>query len=372
MSGDHPGYNRAPVPAILLYNECVMLERRTIRIIKRAMPTVVSIIVSEKLEDFEKNMTPEVMAELPKSKDGKKLAIPEELVDSHGMIEVGGGSGFIVEADGVIVTNKHVVAESYASYAVLTEDGRKFDAEILSRDPINDVAVLKIKAHDLPFLALGDAAKLELGQTVVAIGNALGVFKNTVSRGIVSGLSRSIVAQADPKAPPQEMRGLIQTDAAINPGNSGGPLVDMHGKVIGINAAIVSGAHSIGFAIPINAVKRDLADLKRYGHIRRPLLGVRYIVIDEHLKEKRRLPVGYGAYVTRETPRDHAVAPGSPAALAGITEKDIILECNGTRIDRDHSIQDALEDLNVGDVLMLKVLRGAKEIMVKVPLAERK
>ena len=155
---------------------------------------------------------------------------------------------------------------------------------------MNDVAILKIKTDGLPSLELGDATKLQLGQSVIAIGNALGIFRNTVSVGIVSGLSRSITAQAEPDAPPQEMRGLIQTDAAINPGNSGGPLVDAKGLVVGVNAAIVSGAQSIGFAIPVNAARRDLADIKKYGRIRRPLLGLRYMMIDDDMKEKMNLP----------------------------------------------------------------------------------
>ena len=178
-------------------------------------------------------------------------------------------------------------------------------------------------------MRLGDATKLELGQSLIAIGNALGIFRNTVSVGIVSGLSRSITAQAEPNAPPQEMRGLIQTDAAINPGNSGGPIVDRDGCVVGVNAAIVSGAQSIGFAIPVNAARRDIDDIKKYGRIRRPLLGLRYIMIDAALQKKMDLPVDYGALVMRESQHDAAVVPESPAEKAGIQEKDIVLEING-------------------------------------------
>ncbi len=346
-------------------------ERRTVKVVKRVMPAVVTIVVTEKLADFEKSLTPEMMAELPKRKDGKTLAIPDELIDSRGMVQVGGGSGFVVEPNGVVVTNKHVVSEG-AEYTVLTDDGRKFQAEILTRDPLNDVAILKIDAKNLPCLILGDATTLELGEDVIAIGNALGIFKNTVSRGIVSGLSRSITAQSDPNAPAQEMRGLIQTDAAINPGNSGGPLVDSQGFVIGINAAIVSGAHSIGFAIPINTVKRDLHDLRQFGHIRRPLLGLRYVIIDERLQEKTNLPVDYGALVMGETLHDKGVIPGSPAYEAGVAERDIVLTIDGQKITRDHTIQDALENLAVGDTIELAVLRKIKKLTIKVKLAERK
>lgn len=346
-------------------------ERRVVNIVKRVMPAVVSIVVSEKLADFEKGLTPEMMAELPKSKDGRSLAIPAELLDTHGMIQVGGGSGFIVEEDGVIVTNKHVVSEA-GEYAVVLDDGRTFKGEVLTRDPVNDIAILKIPTRDLPVILLGDSANLDLGEDVLSLGNALGIFKSTVSKGIISGLSRAITAQDDPRMPPQEMRGLIQTDAAINPGNSGGPLINMKGYAIGINAAIVAGAHSIGFAIPINTVKRDLHDLRKYGHIRRPLLGLRYLIIDGRMQERTNLPVDYGALIMGESPRDKGVVPNSPAAKAGVKERDIVLAINGLKVDREHTIQDFLENMNVGEVMHLDILRGEQEISLDVPLAERK
>lgn len=344
-----------------------MDEKHVIRTIKKVMPAVVSIAISKHLADVEqdfKNTMPKEMVMPP---------IPANMVDGRGMVQVGGGSGFIIDPHGLILTNKHVVSDAKAEYTIILNDSRHFPAEILSRDPINDVAILKIPVNGkLPTLELGDATKLQLGQSVIAIGNALGVFKNTVSLGIVSGLSRSVAAQADPDAAPQEMRGLIQTDAAINPGNSGGPLVDGNGRVVGVNAAIISGAQSISFAIPVNAARRDLADIKKYGRIRRPLLGLRYLMIDEDLAEKMKLPVKYGALVFRETDHDYAVVPDSPAAKADLREKDIVLTFDEKKLDRDHPIQDCLEDLNVGDEIVLTVLRDGKEIKAKVILAERK
>jgi serine protease Do len=350
-----------------------MDENRIVKTIKKVMPAVVSIMIAKHLEDLEKEIPPEAMQFFPTQPDGtKKLEIPEELIDKRGMVSVGGGSGFVVNSDGIVLTNKHVVADRNAEYTVITDDGKKYPATILSRDPINDVAILKIEAKKLPIVKLGDATTLNLGQQVIAIGNALGMFKNTVSLGIVSGLSRSITAQADPEAPPQEMRGLIQTDAAINPGNSGGPLVDSDGRAVAINAAIVYGAQNIGFAIPINAARRDLEDLKKYGRIKRPLLGIRYITIDDRLKEKFSLPVDYGALVIKENPDGHAVVPGSPAAKAGLKEKDIILMCNAEKINREHPIQDVLENMSVGDILHVHVLRGKEELDVDISLAERR
>ena len=337
------------------------------------MPAVVSIVVTKHLEDIEKEIPPELYPFLPGGPNGeKKLNIPEELVDARGMVQVGGGSGFIVDSEGLIVTNKHVISDPKAEYTVMTESGERFPAHVLSRDPINDVALIKVDSSKLPVVRLGDSTRLELGQSVVAIGNALGLFKNTVSLGIISGLSRSITAQADPKSPPQEMRGLIQTDAAINPGNSGGPLVNMDGEAVAINSAIVYGAQSIGFAIPIHTAIQDLADYRKYGHIRRPLLGVRYIVIDERMRDKMKLPVDYGAIIMKETAHDHGVVPGSPADKAGLKERDIILECNSKKVDRDHPIQDVLDNLQVGDELNVLVLRGKKQFHAQIILAERK
>jgi serine protease Do len=349
-----------------------MDDKRVIRTIKKVMPAVVSIAIAKHLEDLEKEIPKDLYPFLPGGPDGQKLQIPDSMIDKRGMVQVGGGSGFIVGSDGLILTNKHVISDAKAEYTVILNDGRRFPAEVLSRDPINDVAIIKIKAEGLPCLKLGNAANLELGQSLIAIGNALGVFKNTVSLGIVSGLSRSITAQAEPDAPPQEMRGLIQTDAAINPGNSGGPLVDADGFVVAINAAIVSGAQSIGFAIPVNAAKRDLDDIKKFGRIRRPLLGLRYVMVDDDMKEKMSLPVNYGALVVRESEHDYAVIPESPADKAGLKEKDIVLTFNAAKLDHDHPIQDFLENLNVGDEVELAILRDGKEFPAKLTLAERK
>ncbi|MDI6734538.1 MAG: trypsin-like peptidase domain-containing protein [Patescibacteria group bacterium] len=345
-------------------------KSRVIKTIKNVMPAVVSIIISKSLKEVKKELS-----EIEKQEKNlpHPLEIPSDKVDAHGMVQVGGGSGFVVDASGIILTNKHVIAEPNSSYTVITSDNKEYEAELLARDPVNDVAILKIKPESkLPTVTLGNSDQLELGQTVLAIGNALGIFKNTVSMGIVSGLSRSINAQADPASPPQEMRGLIQTDAAINPGNSGGPLTDIFGRAVGINAAVVFGAQNISFAIPISAAGRDLHDLKKFGRIRRPLLGLRYIVIDKNLQEKMKLPVDYGAYVTKEHPVDAAVVPDSPADKAGVLEKDIILAWNGEKISVEKNIQDYLENCNVGETATLKILRKNKEIEVKVMLAERK
>lgn len=334
------------------------------------MPAVVSIVISKSLESIEKEIPPEVLPFLPFGQP--HLNIPEDEIDAHGMIKIGGGSGFIVDSDGIILTNKHVVIDPKAEYTVVANDDKKYKAEVLARDPVDDVAILKIKGKGLPVVELGESTNLDLGESVIAIGNALGIFKNTVSAGIISGLSRSIRAATAPMVPAQELRGLIQTDAAINPGNSGGPLVNLEGKAIGINAAIVFGAQNLGFAIPVNYAKRDLADLKKFGRIKRPLLGLRYLMVDENMKEKMKLPVDYGAMIAGQSPHTPAIIPGSPAHKAGLKERDIIIECDAEKITADHTIQDILEEKEVGDVLTLKVLRGKKNLALEVKLTERK
>ncbi len=344
-------------------------ERQIIKTIKKVMPAVVSVVISKKLEDLKKELP-----ELDPAFSDPRFQIPPDKIDARGMVQVGGGSGSIVDKKGIILTNKHVIAEPRAEYIVILSSGEKLNARVLARDPLDDVAILKIDSPDgsLPTVELGDSNNLELGQTVIAFGNVLGIFQNTVSTGIISGLSRSISAKTDPTSPVQEMRGLIQTDAAINPGNSGGPLTDIFGRVIGINAAVVFGAQNIGFAIPIKAAERDLADLKRHGKIRRPFLGLRYLTLNEDLREKLKLTVAYGALVAKEHILDQAIVEGSPADKAGLKENDVILEWNGEKITTEKNIQDYLENCEVGNKIKLKVLRNGREEETVAVLAERK
>ena len=229
-----------------------MDDKRVIKVIKKVMPSVVSIAIAEKFEDLQK--------QFPK---GFNPTIPDGTVDERGMVQTGGGSGFIVAPNGLILTNKHVVSEKQSGIHRDLVRRPRLPRHYIKPRPHQRRRHFEDRRDGLPCVRLGDATQLELGQSLIAIGNALGIFRNTVSVGIVSGLSRSITAQAEPNAPPQEMRGLIQTDAAINPGNSGGPIVDRDGCVVGVNAAIVSGAQSIGFAIPVNAARRDIDDIKK-------------------------------------------------------------------------------------------------------------
>ena len=286
--------------------------------------------------------------------------------------KIGGGSGFIVSKDGYVLTSNHVVGDKTADYTVVFEPEKKYEAKVISRDPINDVAVLKINVKGLPFLDLGDSDTLQLGQTVVAVGNALGEFHDTLSTGIVSGLSRFITAFSGFDHQGAMLRGLIQTDAAINPGNSGGPLIDIDGNVIGINTAVVASAQNIGFAIPINYAKRDLEEVRKYGKIRRPFLGVRYILLNKEMAEKNKLPTENGALIVRESLGESAIVKNSAAEKAGLKEFDIILDCQGEKITSENPLSHILQKFDIGQEITLKTLRNKKEISLKVKLEEKK
>lgn len=272
------------------------------------------------------------------------------------------GSGFIVSEDGLIVTNKHVVADLEASYKVLTNDDKKFDVIKVTRDPLNDLAIIKINAHGLKPLKLGDSSHLKLGQLVIAIGTPLGEFKNTVTSGIISGLSRGISTASPFEEFVERLDNVIQTDAAINPGNSGGPLINSSGEAIGVNTAISQGSQNIGFAIPINVVKELINNFQSSnGAIIRPFLGIRYRMIDENAATLNSTPEG--AYIVR-------VVDKSPAEKAGLQEEDIIIEFDGNKISGadNQLLQKYIASKKPGDVVKLKIWRNGKTMEKSIEL----
>ncbi len=279
----------------------------------------------------------------------------------------GGGTGFILTSDGLIVTNKHVVSDANTTYTVITSDGKNYSGTVLSKDSFNDLAVIKIDAKGLKPVELGDSDALQIGQWVVAIGNALGEFQNTVTVGVVSAKERRISTSNE------TLDGLIQTDAAINPGNSGGPLVNLAGQVIGINTAIAGGAEGIGFAINIDSVKTALDSVQKSGKIIRPYLGVRYLNLNKEIARSANLSVDKGALVYRGSSiTDFAVAPGSPADKAGIAENDIITKLNGQELNENTSLISLLQKYKPGDTITLTVLRKGEEKKIDVILEEQK
>ena len=231
-----------------------------------------------------------------------------------------------------------------------------------------DIALIKIEGLGFPYLSLGNSDTLQIGQSVIAIGNALGEYRNTVSVGVVSGLARSITA-GDNSGNVEVLDHVIQTDAAINPGNSGGPLLDLSGRVIGVNVAIAQGSQNVGFALPINNVRGAIESVKSTGKIIRPYLGIRYVTINTEIKDKNNLTVDYGVLVkTGINANEPAVIPGSPADKAGIVENDIILEIDGAKLDDKTSLASVIRQKSIGQTIKLKVLHRGEEKNVFVVL----
>jgi serine protease Do len=296
------------------------------------------------------------------------VSASQEVSDFFGRVstqEVGGGTGFIITNDGLIVTNKHVV-QRQANYKVILNDGRIFDAKIQAVDPFNDLAILKIDARDLPTVELGSSDALQIGQYVIAVGNALGEFQNSVTLGVVSAKNRQISAGNE------VLSDLIQTDAAINPGNSGGPLVNLEGQVVGINTAIAStggGSIGVGFAIPIDSIRTAIESVRKTGEIIRPYLGVRYIPVTKAVQRMNNLTVDYGALIVGGSNiAELPVIPGSPADKAGIRANDILLTVNGERIDEGNSLGKRLQRYSIGDTVTVRLQRGGEEMEVRVTL----
>ncbi len=332
-------------------------EEAIINTVENVFPSVVSVIVTKDVPVYERVYDP--------------FGSPEYKQKGTEEQEVGGGTGFIVSEAGLLLTNKHVVSDTEANYTVLTNQEEEYEAQVLARDPIQDLAVLEIKTDKkLKPVKLGDSSGLEIGQTVIAIGNALGEFRNTVSVGVVSGLARTITATGPGLV--ETLRDVIQTDAAINRGNSGGPLLNLKGEVIGVNTAMSQTAENIGFAIPINKAKRDIEQVKETGKIVYPFLGIRYILINKEIQEKNDLSFDYGAWVVSgEEAGQHAVVPDSAADKAGIKEGDIILEFNGEKITTKNTLAEIIMNYNPGDKVTLKIIRDGVEKNIQTILGER-
>lgn len=280
------------------------------------------------------------------------------------------GTGIILKSNGLILTNKHVV-EGGQNFTVITSDGKQYkDAKVVAKDPTNDIAFLQVSASGLTAARLGDSSKVEVGQRVIAIGNALGQFQNTVTTGVISGKSRPITASGG-AGEAESLQNLFQTDAAINPGNSGGPLVNIAGEVIGMNTAVAGdGAQNIGFAIPINEAKKDITSVSSGGKIVRAYLGVRYTTVTRDIVARNDLveaAVG-GAYIGAGN--SSGIVSGSPADKAGLQNGDIIIKINDTRLGEANSLSSVITQFNVGDNVAITYLRDGKPRTAKVKLAE--
>lgn len=328
-------------------------ESVTIDVVKNVGPSVVT--VSESASSQQSFFSPFSFFDIP-SQQQPQTNEPVSI-----------GSGFIISSDGFVVTSKHVVADSGqgVGYQVITSDDKKYEVQNVYRDPLNDIAILKINALDNPGVSLkpvglGDSSKLQVGQFVVAIGTALGEFKNTVTTGVISGLGRGITAGDQFQGLVERLDNVIQTDAAINPGNSGGPLVNSSGQVIGINTAVSQNGQNIGFALPINVVKNSLTNFNENGKFTRPFLGVAFKVISRDVALLNN--VVEGAYV-------QSVVSGSPAEKSGIKAGDIIIRIGNDRIAQGQGdIGKIIANHKVGDTISITLWRNGKQIKVNATL----
>lgn len=351
-----------------IYKPVLDYEKAVMNVVEKESPAVVSIIISKDVPVFEQvYLNPNEFGIPPEFQDFFQFNFPQLKQKGTENKKIGGGTGFIISRDGMILTNKHVVSDKDAQYAIYLNDGKKFNGRVLALHPIDDLAIIKIEASNLPNLYLGTSDNLKLGQTAIAIGNALGEFQNTVSVGVISGLKRSIIA-SDNGGTVEKLEGLIQTDAAINPGNSGGPLLNLRGEVIGINTAIVSGAQNISFTIPINRAKQMVDEIKHKGKIEVPFLGVKYIPINETIQKKFNLPFDYGAYIYTDG-KANPIISGSPAEKSGLKEKDIILEAGGQKITFQNSLAQIITSKKTGQKLNLKIYRNKSILMIEVVLS---
>lgn len=336
--------------------------------------------VSQQVISNESQLISSIAKDVGQSVVSVNVTAQSQQVDFFGFsspgLSEGAGTGVIISKDGYIITNRHVVPAGTTKVSVTLSDGTELDdVSVVGRTSENDsldIAFLKIndkKGKAIVAAKIGDSSKMVVGDRVVAIGNALGQFQNTVTSGIISGFGRNIEAgSSSGNGGTETLQNLFQTDAAINEGNSGGPLVNVNGEVVGINTAVAGGqAQNIGFAIPINDAKGLISSVLEKGKLERPYLGVRYISLTDDYAYQYNLNVKRGAYIAPSRGQS-SVLSGSPADKAGLKEKDVITKIEGTNIDESHSLTSLVGRHKVGDEITLTVLRDGKEQGIKVKL----
>ena len=342
--------------------ELIEEESATIAVVERVTPAVVSIVVKQERGALESSRGYRYFSPYSQSD-----ALSDE--EASELIEVSSGTGFFVTEDGFLLTNRHVVDTEDASFFVVTSDDQEIEAELIDVDPYQDIAVLRVQGSGFATMTLSDSDTIRIGQTVIAIGNTLSEFRNTVTKGVVSGINRRVTAGS--AAQSEVIEEAIQTDAAINPGNSGGPLINLLGEVIGINTAVSYEGESIAFAIPINAAKRAINDVQTYGRIVRPWLGVRYVLVIPEEVGDSNLEYEIGAMVVDgDQPGEYAVFPGSPADASGIVEGDVIVSVNGIALTVEDALAKTLSIYHPEDIITLDILRGGVLESIEVTLAE--
>ncbi len=337
------------------YSPYLDCETPIINVVEQNTPAVVSIISSKFVDTNNR-----VMDEF--------FFYPYDDEKTEERAETGRGTGFIFTEDGFILTNRHIVYDQDAKYEVIMHTGEKYDAKVIAIDPMQDLAVLKIEGENFPTIKIGDSDSILLGQTAIAIGNALGELENTISVGVISGLGRQVSATGAHGI--EILSDVIQTDAAINFGNSGGPLLNLKGEVVGVNTAIAMRAEGIGFAIPINKAQRAMQGAVEEGKIAYPFLGIRYLIVNDEMQQERNLPIDYGALIISGGRGNPAIEPNSAADRAGLQEGDIVTEFDGEQITEKNSLATIINNYHPQDEVLLKIIRNEEEKQLSVVLGE--
>ena len=314
-----------------------------------------NVVISQKEAD---------LAELVEKTSPTVVSIVTSQVSGQGFFQQeveGAGTGIVISEDGYILTNKHVISEARSVQVVMSDGTRHSDVTVVGSDPLNDIAFLKIKnVSDLKVATLGDSGAMRVGQDVIAIGNSLGQYQNTVTSGIVSGLGRPVTAaSSELNSRVESLTDLLQTDAAINPGNSGGPLINSAGQVVGINTAIAADAQGIGFAIPINAAKGMIRGVITNGKVEKAYLGVQYVAITPDVRTEYKLSVDQGALVRSGS--GSAVESNGPADEAGIKDGDIITKVNEKSVGSQGGLGSLVAEFMPGEKITLTIIRDGKE-----------
>ena len=336
--------------------EIVDEESMVIRVVEKVTPGVVTVSISKT----------QILRDPFSGMDdffGQFFGVPQQRGTKEEKIEQDIGTGFVISGDGLVVTNKHVVGDREAKYRVVVGQDEVVEVKNIYRDPVGDLAILRVERSGLTALKLGDSDKLKVGQSVIAIGTALGEFRSTVTTGVISGLGRGITAGSYFEAT-QKLDDVIQTDAAINPGNSGGPLLNSSGEVIGVNVAMSANGENIGFALPINLVKESIDNFHSTGEFDRPYLGVVYQMVSRQSAILNEVP--QGAYV-RE------VVEGSPADQAGVEAGDIITQIDGVKLGdkKETSLATIINKKKIGDEVEVKIWREGEEKTMRARLERR-
>ncbi len=319
----------------------------------------------EVIADVAQKVGPSVVSVITK----QNSTVQSDFFGTQTRTQQAAGTGLIIDSSGYILTNKHVVPSGTTNLGIISSDGTEYkDVEIIGRDPMNDLAIIKVKnPKNFAPANLGDSDSVRVGQKVIAIGNALGQFQNTVTSGIVSGIGRPIEASDGSGSTTEQLTNLFQTDAAINSGNSGGPLLNYNGEVVGINTAVAADAQNIGFSIPINEAKGIIASVKETGKLSKPFLGVKFLTLSPTTASQVGVSVTSGAFVDTEA---GSVVAGSPADKAGLKPGDIITHINDIELNERTQLTSAIARFKVGDTITLKIIRDGKKIQAKVVLAE--